>query len=135
MPAATISLVPVGDTEATWYKVHSGAYADSGQAERILSSLRRRRILTDSAGSVVRTPYALLVDSIPAQAGVNARMRESLENLTAKGVNAYALLQEDGSARIYSGAFEHPEQSPLAATALRVAGLTPVLVYRTGRIP
>ena len=35
---------------------------------------------------------------------------------------------------LYAGAFENPEQSSLAATALRVAGVTPVLEYRTGRI-
>ena len=134
MPAATISLVPIGDTEASWYKVHAGAFADSADAERLLASLRRRRIVPDSAGSVVRAPLALLVDSVPAQAGMTARIREKLEGLTAKGVNGYAMRQPDGSARVYAGAFERPQQASLAATALRVAGLTPVLVYRTGRV-
>ena len=134
MPAATISLVPIGDTEATWYKVHAGAFADSAEAENLLASLRRRRIVPDSAGSVVRAPLALLVDSVPPQAGMTARIREKLESLTARGVNGYAMRQSDGSARLYAGAFERPEQASLAATALRVAGLTPVLVYRTGRV-
>lgn len=134
MPAATISLVPIGDTEATWYKVHAGAFVDSGQAEQLLASLRRRRIVPDSAGSVARTPLSLLVDSVPAQAGMSPRIREKLQDLTAKGVTGYAMLQPDGSARVYAGAFERPQQASLAATALRVAGLTPVLVYRTGRI-
>lgn len=134
MPAATISLVPIGDTEATWYKVYAGAFSDSAQADRLLASLRRRRIVPDSAGSVVRAPLALLVDSIPAQAGMSARVREMLESLSGRNVTAYALMQADGSARVYAGAFERPEQSSLAATALRVAGLTPVLVYRTGRL-
>ena len=134
MPAATISLVPIGDTEATWYKVYAGAFSDSAQAERLLASLRRRRIVPDSAGSVVRAPLALLVDSIPAQAGMSARVREMLQSLSGRSVTAYALMQADGSARVYAGAFERPEQSSLAATALRVAGLTPVLVYRTGRL-
>jgi hypothetical protein len=35
---------------------------------------------------------------------------------------------------LYAGAFEKPEQSSLTATALRVAGVTPVLEYRTGRV-
>ncbi len=134
MPAATISLVSIGDTEATWYKVHAGAFVDSGQAEQLLASLRRRRIVPDLAGSVVRTPLSLLVDSVPAQAGMSARIREKLQDLTAKGVKGYAMLQPDGSARVYAGAFARPQQASLAATALRVAGLTPVLVYRTGRI-
>lgn len=135
MPAATISLVSIGDTEATWYKVHAGAYADSAQAEALLATLRRRGIVSDSAGSIVRAPFALLVDSVPAQAGMTARVREQIQGLRTRGVHAYALIQRDGSARLYAGAFDGPKQSSFAATALRVAGLTPVLEYRTGRLP
>jgi hypothetical protein len=135
LPAATISLVPIGDTEATWYKVHAGAYADSAEAERLLATLRRRRIVSDSSGSVVRAPLALLLDSIPAQAGMTSRMREKIRSFAEKDVTAYALLQADGSARIYAGAFERAPQSSLATTALRVAGFSPVLAYRTGRLP
>ncbi len=72
MPAATISLVPIGDTEATWYKVHAGAYTDSAEAEQLLARLRRRRIVPDSAGSVVRVPLSLMSDSLPAPAGMQA---------------------------------------------------------------
>jgi hypothetical protein len=134
MPAATISLVPIGDTEATWYKVHAGAYSDSAQAEQLLATLRRRRIVPDSAGSIVRAPFALLIDSIASQPGMNSRVRERMDSLASKQVSAYSLRQSDGSAKLYVGAFERPEQSSLAATALRVAGLSPVLAYRTGRI-
>lgn len=134
MPAATISLVPIGDTEATWYKVYAGAYSDSAQAEQLLASLRRQRIVPDSAGSVVRVPLAMLLDSIPLQGRMRSRVRAKLQELGARDVTAYALIQPDGSARIYAGAFEKAQQSSLAATALRVAGLTPVLAYRTGRL-
>jgi len=134
MPAATISLVPIGDTEAIWYTVYAGALRDSAQAERLLASLRRRHILTEGTGSVVRTPFALRVDSVPAQAAVAFKTQEKVQSLTSRGVAAYALSQRDGSTRLYAGAFETPEMSSLAATALRVAGLTPVLEYRTGRV-
>jgi hypothetical protein len=134
MPAATISLVPIGDTEASWYKVHAGAFTDSAQAEQLLATLRRRRVVPDSAGQVVRAPFALLIDSIAAQPGMTSRVRERIDSLAAKQVPAYSLRQSDGSAKLYVGAFSTPEQSSLAATALRVAGLTPVLAYRTGRI-
>jgi hypothetical protein len=134
MPAATISLVPIGDTEAIWYTVHAGAVSDRAQAERLLASLRRRHIVADSIGTVVRTPFALRVDSVPAQAAVGSKAREKIQALAVRGVAVYALSQRDGSARLYAGAFETPEQSSLAATALRVAGLTPVLEYRTGRV-
>ena len=56
MPAATVSLVPIGETEAIWYKVHAGAFGDSAQAARLLRSLRRRQIVPDTEGIVVRTP-------------------------------------------------------------------------------
>jgi hypothetical protein len=134
MPAATISLVPLGNTDAIWYRVHAGAFSDSAQAARLLGSLRRRRVLPDSEGTVIRTPLALRVDSVPAQGGVTQKTREKLDGFTARGLAVYALRQRDGSARLYAGAFERPEQASLAATALRVAGLTPVLEYRTGRV-
>jgi hypothetical protein len=135
MPAVTISVAPIGNTEAIWYKVHSGAFQDSADAEALLASLKRRRILPDSSlASVVRAPLAMLVDSVPAQAGMRSRIRDKLQALSAKDVAAYALVQDDKSALIYVGAFQTPQQSTLAATALRVAGLTPVLAYRTGRM-
>ena len=40
MPAATISLVPIGDSETIWYKVLAGAFADSSHAAQLLASLR-----------------------------------------------------------------------------------------------
>jgi hypothetical protein len=134
MPAATISVVPVGETEAIWYKVYAGAYRDSAEAERLLRSLRRRGVVSDSAGVVSRTPLALRVDSVPAQGGVAAKARAKVDSYSTKGLAIYALMQNDGSARLYSGAFASPSQSSFAATALRVAGLSPVLEYRTGRI-
>ncbi|HVF39723.1 MAG TPA: SPOR domain-containing protein [Gemmatimonadaceae bacterium] len=135
LPAATISLVPIGDTEATWYKVMTGAYGDIVDAERLLRTLRRRRIVSDSGGLIIRAPLALLVDSLPPQGGAAARAREKVQDYATRGVAVYALMQTDGAARFYAGAFENPDQSSLAATALRVAGVTPVLAYRTGRIP
>ncbi|HZK77733.1 MAG TPA: hypothetical protein VFC35_02410 [Gemmatimonadaceae bacterium] len=135
MPAATISLVPIGDTEATWYKVYAGVYPDSVDANRLLVSLRRRRVVADSAGSVVRVPLAFLVDSVPSVGGTTALLRDKLQSYAGRGIPAYGLMQSDGTIKIYTGAFERPEQSSLAVSALRVAGLTPVLAYRTGRIP
>lgn len=134
LPAATISLVPIGDTEAIWYKIYAGVYDDSTEAEQLLATLRRRRSLPDSGEAVLRAPLALLIDSIPSQAGMTSRIRERLQALLEKDIKAYALRQSDGSARIFAGAFVKPDESTLAATALRVAGLTPVLVYKTGRM-
>lgn len=134
LPAATISLVPIGDSESIWYKIYAGVYDDSTEATQLLATLRRRRSLPDSSEAILRAPLALLIDSIPAQAGMTSRIREKIQSLAEKDVKAYALRQSDGSARIYAGAFTKPDESTLAATSLRVAGLTPVLVYKTGRM-
>jgi hypothetical protein len=76
----------------------------------------------------------LRVDSVPSQAAITQKTRAKIDSFTARGLAVYALTQRDGSARLYAGAFERPEQASLAATALRVAGLTPILEYRTGRV-
>jgi hypothetical protein len=132
MPAATISLVPIGDSETIWYTVHAGAFTDSSQAARLLALLRRRHVIPDSGGSVVKTPFALLVDSVPSEAAVLSRSRKKIQDYSARGLAVYSLIQRDGSARLYVGAFVRPEQSSLAASAARMAGLSPVLEYRTG---
>jgi hypothetical protein len=132
MPAATISLVPIGDSEIIWYKVLAGAFADSSHAVQLLASLRRRHVIPDSGGTVVKTPFALLVDSVPSEAAVMSRSRKKIQDYSARGLAVYSLMQRDGSARLYLGAFVRPEQSSLAASAARMAGLSPVLEYRTG---
>jgi hypothetical protein len=43
------------------------------------------------------------------------------------------LLQDDGRARLFAGAFETPGQSALVALSLRDIGVEPVLAFRTGR--
>lgn len=134
MPAATISVVPIGETDAIWYKVFAGAFRDSAQADRLLASLRRRGIVQETDGSVVRVPFALLVDSVPAEADARSKSMDKIHGYAARGLAIYALAQPDGSMRLYAGAFENPQQSSLAATALRVAGVTPLLQYRTGRV-
>jgi hypothetical protein len=65
---------------------------------------------------------------------VNSKTRIKVADFVTRGIAAYALAQTDGSTKLYVGAFESPEQASLAATALRVAGVTPVLEYRTGRM-
>lgn len=132
MPAATISLVPIGDSETIWYKVLAGAFTDSSRAAQLLAALRRRHVISDSSGIVVRTPFALLVDSVPSEAAVLSKTHKKIQDYSSRGLAVYSLMQRDGSARLYVGAFVKPEQSSLAASAARMAGLSPVLEYRTG---
>ena len=86
MPAATISLVPIGDSETIWYKVLAGAFTDSSRAAQLLSALRRRHVISDSSGTVVRTPFALLVDSVPSEAAVLSKTHKKIQDYSSRGL-------------------------------------------------
>ena len=83
----------------------------------------------------MRVPLAFLVDSLPSIGVAAGILRDKIQSYAGRGIPVYGLMQTDGSIKVYTGAFDRPEQSSLAVSALRVAGLTPVLAYRTGRIP
>ena len=124
-----IALTPVLEDGTTWYRLIVGAYPRREQADSLLAELRRRGVVGEQSGNVVRTPYALLVaDRVPASE-VEARVRA----LTAKNVPVYPLSRGDGTVALYSGAFQMPQDAAWLARQLRSAGVTPTLVYRTGR--
>jgi hypothetical protein len=77
----------------------------------------------------------LLVDSVPTQGGIADSVRATLQRYADRGITVYALMQDDGGALIYAGAFARADQSAELIRRLRVAGLKPVLVYRIGRAP
>ena len=135
LPAAAVSPVPIDPERTVWFKVTAGAYTRKYQADSLLFALRKSGVLTDSAGSVTTAPMALVVDSVPSQGGITDAVRVALEKYAARGLAVYALMQEDGGAMIYSGAFAGADQSAGLVRTLRGAGLNPVLVYRTGRAP
>lgn len=135
LPSATVTPVPIGAERATWYKLIAGAYAERRQADSLLTALRAAKLLDDSSGSVIHAPLALLVDSLPSQGGINAELKKTIDSYSTRGINTYALIQRDGGARIYSGAFERTEQAGGLLKILRASGLKPVLVYRTGQAP
>jgi hypothetical protein len=136
LPAAAVSPVPIGPERATWYRVTAGAYTRRGQADSLLLALRESRILpNDSAEHVMRTPLALLVDSVPSQGGIVDALRAAVQKYAARGLPVYTLMQDDGSARVYAGAFTTAGQSAELIRSLRAAGLQPVLVFRTGSTP
>jgi hypothetical protein len=136
LPAAAVSPVPIGQERATWYKVTAGAYTRRDQADSLLFALQKSGVLaTESAGRITRTPLALLVDSVPSQGGIVDAVRAAVEKYTARGLTVYPLIQDDGGARIFAGAFATADQSAGLIRTLRGAGLKPVLVYRTGSTP
>jgi hypothetical protein len=135
LPAAAVSPVPIDPERTTWYRVTAGAYTRKYQADSLLFALRKSGVLTDSAGSVTTTPLALVVDSVPSQGGIVDALHAAVEKYTVRGLSVYALMQDDGGALIYAGAFARADQSAGLVRTLRGAGLNPVLVYRTGRAP
>jgi hypothetical protein len=136
LPAATVSPVPIGPERATWYRVMAGAYTRRDQADSLLRALRESRLLADdSVDHVKQTPLALLIDSVPSQGGIGDAIRAAVQKYAARGMPVYTLMQDDGGARIYVGAFTTASQSAELTKTLRAAGLKPVLVYRTGSAP
>lgn len=136
LPAAAVSPVPIGPEQATWYRVTAGAYTRRDQADSLLRALRESRLLTDdSVDHVMQTPLALLVDSVPSQGGIGDAIRAAVQKYAARGLPVYTLMQDDGGARIYAGAFRTASQSAELTKSLRAAGVKPVLVYRTGSTP
>jgi hypothetical protein len=131
LPARTLTPVLLGDARARWWRVTIGAFANRAQADSMLTSLRSLGLFGGTPGTIIRVPYAFLLDSGLTRAQIAPR----IATLTQRGVHAYPLVQADGRASLYTGAFETPEQSLLLADVLRRAGLAPVLAYRTGRAP
>jgi malate synthase len=81
-------------------------------------------------GTVISAPLALQLRSA-ADTGTASAI---LVDLKAMKVPAYALLQRDGSVRIYTGAFETPEEAELLKETLKnTKNIDATLVYRVGR--
>lgn len=129
LPVATIAPVRVGEAGAVWFRVIVGAYVEPRQADSLLRATRLRGFLGDSAGALVRAPFALLLDSVASREATVETMQRHLE----RGVPVYALFQADGRVLVYAGAFATALDSEVLAEELRAGGLQPVLVYRTGR--
>ena len=128
LPAATYSPVARG-SERLWFYVVSGAYAERTAADSLLRALRANGTLDRNAGQLRRLPYALLV-----QTGVSRENAPAfVAAFVAKELPVYALLQADGSASLFAGAFESPDQTGLLAAGLRARGVEPKVVYRIGR--
>jgi len=122
-----VALSPVLEGNEQWFRVTVGAATSRADAEGLLARLRTDKVI--GSGSIVSVPFAFRVESKVTTNLVPTR----LAALTTRGIMAYALRQDDGSATIYTGAFESPLQATALADSLRAVGVAPVLVYRTGR--
>lgn len=124
-PALAVSPVMLDGTE--WFRVFIGASADKAGADMLLAQLRAAKLI--GGGNVTSVPFALRLEGGVAITSVSVRVAE----YGKKGILVYALQQANGSATLYTGAFESPVQATTLADSLRTLGITPVLAYRTGR--
>jgi hypothetical protein len=123
--------VAIGTDATLWYRVIAGASGTRAGADSVLVALRQVKAIDDpTAGAVVRVPFAFRLQSNVAPAMAPGAVAQFL----ARGVPAYALLQDDSTATIYAGAFETADQAALFMTYLRAAGVEPALTYRLGRM-
>ncbi len=129
LPGLTVSPVLMGAARSRWHKVLAGAWQDRAVADSLLAALRDKGVLRAGAGVVVRMPLALLVEAGVPRSAAASRVAA----LAARGVPVYALLQDDGSVRLYAGAFDTAAAAVPLDADLRAAGLAPQLAYRTGR--
>lgn len=132
LPAATLSVVVVrrsAQGTARWHKVMAGAWRDARTADSALARWRRDGLVAEGAGAVVRAPFALLL----ADSASPERARAVMDVWRAKGVVPYAMVQDDGTSRVFAGAFETVAQGVTMAAMVRTAGGAPIVAYRTGR--
>ena len=129
-PVATFAPVSRGSDGGMWYKVVTGAYTDRARAVQLLSFLRTRGVVPQGWGTVIRAPFALSITSAPSTTEAAALIAD----FQSRQVPVYGLLQRDGSVRIYSGAFETPDEAtPAKLALLRNKNIDATLVYRVGR--
>ena len=129
-PVATFAPVSRGSDGGMWYKVVTGAYTDRARAVQLLSFLRTRGVVPQGWGTVIRAPFALSI----ASAASATEAAALIADFQSRQVPVYGLLQRDGSVRIYSGAFETPDEAtPAKLALLRNKNIDATLVYRVGR--
>ena len=128
LPAATFAIVRPASDSVNWYRFVVGAFPDSDAAESFLGSARARGLVGAGAGTVVHTPYALLLDSAQSEA-VAAVRRAAYQG---RGIPAYSLRDSAGSWRIYAGAFTSADDGALLKRQLDSLNIESVLAKRTG---
>ncbi|HEX6314589.1 MAG TPA: SPOR domain-containing protein [Gemmatimonadaceae bacterium] len=129
MPVPTFAATqPSGG--AIWYRLLAGAYVSSREADSLLAALRARGVVAPAAGRVVQAPLAWLLEEGVLDEHVPAR----LFGWRQQGLPAYALIDPNGTTRIYFGAFERETDARLLAPVLDSLNLYATLVTRIGSV-
>jgi hypothetical protein len=114
-----------------WYRVVSGAFADSLSAAAFLASRRESGSVAPESGMVTRTPFALLLDSTSDASFANVQ----LNAYRARGIPAYSLRNPVGPWRIYAGAFSIDTLAAPLQERLQSFNISSVLAVREGSSP
>ena len=126
---AAATTAPSIDGGALWYKVFVGAFVQRTDAEAFRDSLRSAGRADETVERIASLPFAFLIaDAVPPDS-ITPLRASHLE----RGIPAYTLVQPDGAARMFAGAFATPDEAMHLAPVLRAAGIQPRIVYRTGR--
>lgn len=129
----SLAAVTVGEAADSVGRVHyyvvTGAGQTQSDADALLARMRANGLLSASTGEVVQLPYALQVESSVPRDSV----RPVLNRFLARGIPAYALLQESGRAHVYVGAFATPADARQTLITLQTATIPAALAVRTGR--
>lgn len=129
----SLAAVTIGEAAdpagVTRYYVITGAGRRQSDATALLARMRGDGLLGASSGEVVRMPYALQVESSVPRDSV----RPVLNRFVARGIAAYALLQPNGRAHVYVGAFATPADARHTLVTLQAAAIPAALAVRTGR--
>lgn len=129
LPAGTITMVRVRGERGRFFQMEAGAFTKAKQADSLLNALRASGKLAADAGRVIATPYALMLEK-----GVGKAAAQNVANgYGQRQIAAYPLLQADGTATIFVGAFESPDQAVPLMSELLAKGVNATLYYRTGR--
>lgn len=129
LPAGTVTMVRIRGERGRFFQMQAGAFGKARQADSLLAALRTSGKLKPDAGRVVATPYALVLES-----KVSRRAAQNVaDGYGQRQIAAYPLLQTDGSATIFVGAFESPEQALPLMNELKAKGIGSTLYFRTGR--
>jgi hypothetical protein len=129
LPVPTFAATQPGGG-AIWYRLRAGAYGSSEEADSLLAALRARGAIEPAAGRVVQAPLAWLLEENVLEDQLPVR----LFGWRQQGLPAYALVDRNGTTRIYFGAFENEAEARLLTPMLDSLNLYATLVTRIGSV-
>lgn len=130
IPTLTFAATQPGDGSVLWYRLMAGAFTTSAAADSLLAALRARGAVEPAAGRVVQTPLAWLLE----EGVLEEQLPVRLFGWRQQGLPAYALVDQNGTTRIYFGAFENEAEARLLTPVLDSLNLYATLATRIGSV-